>query len=315
MPGAAGIVEKRGAFKELSVEDAATSNSHAVNKKYIDDKVVTEDILTTRGDLIYRNATVAARLAVGTNNQILGSNGTDPVWQAGSKSTLTTTGDLLYASAANTLARLTVGDRGKVLETVNGLPAWTYPTILEHWTGETVNTTIFETNHVGTGGASIDQTNHELDLTTGATSPSSGEVITLRGGDLTVITTIEGQARLKLASGSQGGDLGPYFQLGQTADATPSYGFWPSSSTQITWRNRGSGGDTNSAVTKDTTAYTIYNITLTTSAASYDIDGTESANLTTNINTGTVLKACVKCRSTGSSHIANVDYVYLRLPI
>lgn len=36
--------------------------------------------LTTRGDLVYRNATVPARLAVGTNGQVLKSDGTDPAW-------------------------------------------------------------------------------------------------------------------------------------------------------------------------------------------------------------------------------------------
>lgn len=39
-----------------------------------------DDILTTRGDIIYRNATVAARLAVGASGRVLGSNGTDPAW-------------------------------------------------------------------------------------------------------------------------------------------------------------------------------------------------------------------------------------------
>lgn len=36
--------------------------------------------VTTRGDLIVRNATVNARLAVGTANQVLKTDGTDPVW-------------------------------------------------------------------------------------------------------------------------------------------------------------------------------------------------------------------------------------------
>jgi hypothetical protein len=36
--------------------------------------------VTTRGDLIYRNATVNARLAIGTANQVLKTDGTDPAW-------------------------------------------------------------------------------------------------------------------------------------------------------------------------------------------------------------------------------------------
>ena len=37
-------------------------------------------VLTTRGDLLTRSATVPARLAIGTVNQVLMSNGTDPGW-------------------------------------------------------------------------------------------------------------------------------------------------------------------------------------------------------------------------------------------
>ena len=41
------------------------------------------DPMTTRGDLIYRNSSNAnARLAVGTNNQVIKSDGTDPSWGA-----------------------------------------------------------------------------------------------------------------------------------------------------------------------------------------------------------------------------------------
>jgi hypothetical protein len=45
------------------------------------------DPLTTRGDLIYRNATVPARLAVGADGTYLRSDGTDPGW-AGPPSTM-----------------------------------------------------------------------------------------------------------------------------------------------------------------------------------------------------------------------------------
>lgn len=39
-------------------------------------------ILTTRGDIIIENSTPApARLAIGTNGQVLGTNGTDPAWR------------------------------------------------------------------------------------------------------------------------------------------------------------------------------------------------------------------------------------------
>lgn len=43
------------------------------------------------------------------------------------KSTLTTTGDILYASSANTPTRLGIGSSGQVLAVSAGIPAWTAP--------------------------------------------------------------------------------------------------------------------------------------------------------------------------------------------
>jgi hypothetical protein len=43
------------------------------------------------------------------------------------KSTLTTTGDIYYASGANTPARLGIGSTGNVLTVASGIPSWTAP--------------------------------------------------------------------------------------------------------------------------------------------------------------------------------------------
>lgn len=43
------------------------------------------------------------------------------------KSTLTTTGDIYYASAANTPARLGIGSTDQILKVTAGLPAWATP--------------------------------------------------------------------------------------------------------------------------------------------------------------------------------------------
>lgn len=40
------------------------------------------------------------------------------------KSTLTTKGDIIYASAANTPARLAIGSTGQFLSVDNGIPKW-----------------------------------------------------------------------------------------------------------------------------------------------------------------------------------------------
>lgn len=103
---------------------------------------------TTRGDMIYRGASSNLRLAVGTNNQVLLSNGTDPVWgqvslSAGVTGTLPAVnggtgqstyvvGDILYADTSSTLAKLSASVSGSVLIS-NGAgtaPSWssTIPT-------------------------------------------------------------------------------------------------------------------------------------------------------------------------------------------
>jgi hypothetical protein len=45
------------------------------------------------------------------------------------KSTLTTTGDIYYASAANTPARLGIGSTDQVLKVTAGIPAWATPAV------------------------------------------------------------------------------------------------------------------------------------------------------------------------------------------
>jgi hypothetical protein len=69
------------------------------------------------------------------------------------KSTLTTTGDLVYASAANTPARLGIGSTGNVLTVSGGAPAWASPaggmTLLDSGTlsGASVTTATLATTY------------------------------------------------------------------------------------------------------------------------------------------------------------------------
>jgi len=84
----------------------------------------------TAGDLTYyASGTALTKLGIGTAYYMLGVNsgGTAPSWQPSSTSVLTAQGDLLYASAANTLARLaknTTANRYLSNSGSSNNPAW-----------------------------------------------------------------------------------------------------------------------------------------------------------------------------------------------
>ena len=68
--------------------------------------------LTTKGDLLVTTGSALNRLAVGTNYFVLGADSTATngvTWQTSPASLMTTKGDIVAASAANTPARLGVG--------------------------------------------------------------------------------------------------------------------------------------------------------------------------------------------------------------
>jgi len=78
---------------------------------------VPDDLLTTKGDQ-HGFSSTNARIPVGTNNQSVLADSGEALglkWGASSTSTLTTTGDLLVASGANTLSRIAGGTSGDVL--------------------------------------------------------------------------------------------------------------------------------------------------------------------------------------------------------
>jgi len=82
--------------------------------------------LDTKGQIHGYSSTQFA-LDVGTANQglIVDSSATAGIkWGASSTSVLSATGDILYASGANTLARLAKGSNDEVLTLKSGLPSW-----------------------------------------------------------------------------------------------------------------------------------------------------------------------------------------------
>jgi len=87
--------------------------------------------LTTKGDLIYENATPApARLAIGTTGQVLTVASGLPAWSTPTvymTNPMTTSGDTIYGGSSGTPTRLAAGSSGQVLTISGGVPAWETP--------------------------------------------------------------------------------------------------------------------------------------------------------------------------------------------
>ena len=85
-------------------------------------------LLSTRGDLVFKNASALARLAKGTAGQVLGQGANDPAWVNGSSSTLTTQGDILYRDGSG-LQRLAKGTAAQTLQMNSSANAPTWTTV------------------------------------------------------------------------------------------------------------------------------------------------------------------------------------------
>lgn len=86
--------------------------------------------MTTAGDVIVATTDgVPARVAIGTNGQVLQSNGTTAVWASLSYMTnpMTTAQDLIVGGASGDPVRLAVGAEGEVLGVSSGAVAWITP--------------------------------------------------------------------------------------------------------------------------------------------------------------------------------------------
>lgn len=118
----------------LDTDGTLTANSDTkvasqkATKTYADTKVA-KSTLTTQGDILYNDGNGVARLAKGTARKVLGmdSTGTLQVYLDSLQSLLTASGDIVYASSANTPARLAKGTDGQALILSSGLPSWQTP--------------------------------------------------------------------------------------------------------------------------------------------------------------------------------------------
>ncbi len=119
--GTTGQVLSKASNTDLDFSWVAQDDSNAIQNAIVDAK----------GDLISATAAdTPARLAVGTNGQVLTADSTtstglkwavDPVADV-----ITTAGDLIYGTAADTVARLGIGTAGQVLKVNSGAtaPEW-----------------------------------------------------------------------------------------------------------------------------------------------------------------------------------------------
>ena len=124
---------KSGVFTDFKTVDTPTDAYSIVNKKFVDDLILDDlsDVAITsgaQGDVLYRGASAWNNLAPGTNRQTLQTAGAsaNPSWAPSPQAVMTAQGDVLYASAANTLARLAPGTSGQFLKTQGAAanPTW-----------------------------------------------------------------------------------------------------------------------------------------------------------------------------------------------
>ena len=107
----------------------------------LDDAVIHNSLLTTKGDIIFRNDDGPARLAIGTgNNKFLKVSNGAPAWGTVGASDVglgnltnyaqiekrigEAKGDMIYFSASASPVRLAIGAANTVLTSVGGVPTW-----------------------------------------------------------------------------------------------------------------------------------------------------------------------------------------------
>jgi hypothetical protein len=126
------------------------------------------------------------------------------------KSTLTTTGDIYYASAANTPARLGIGSTSDVLTVVAGVPSWAAPA-----GGGKVLQVVqdLQTGIVSTNGTTFVTTNCSQSITPSATSSKVLVLLTLSN-----VATTSGQVSVAVTLRRGGTDIA---NLGDAIGYTP----------------------------------------------------------------------------------------------
>lgn len=189
--------------------------------------------LTTKGD-VQGFSTVAARIPVGADGQVLTADSANPLGvsyqnsSSGFANPMTTLGDIIDGNTGGTPQRLAVGTNGQVLEVVGGVPTWSTfaGTGLLLQTGGTTNPSQTVLNLIAGGGMNIavDSSGNETITASGVTFDTIGTIIT-GGGSVpatgnqgvyvvpfdctitgwTILSDISGSAQVTISKGSYSG--------------------------------------------------------------------------------------------------------------
>lgn len=162
----------------------------------------------------------------GTSGQTLitAGSGSSPNWgnlgvtAGGTGLTALTTGDILYASATNTLSRLPVGTNGQVLTLASGIPSWA----AGGGSGTVTSVAVSGANGIGVSGSPI-TTSGTIALTLGAITPSSVNASgTVTGSNLSGTNT--GDQTITLTGDVTGSGTGSFATTLASVGTAGTYG-------------------------------------------------------------------------------------------
>ena len=192
------------AVKDKFVFEGATADAHETTLQVAEptaDRTITLPDAT--GTVALTSGLYALPSQTGNSGKFLTTNGSADSWGTvdlttkTDKSTLTTTGDIYYASAANTPARLGIGTTGQNLVVASGIPSWATPS----GGGKVLQAVFASTTTVATSNTTT-YADTTLTATITPTLNTSKVMVLVTQNGLTVDTTLNQGLKLKLLRGS-----------------------------------------------------------------------------------------------------------------
>lgn len=175
-------------YTPISLYYSSTASAAPTAGNLVDGELA---INITDGKLFYKDNSAAV--------QVIGWK-TTPATAGGTGQTTYATGDLLYASATNTLSKLTAGTDGYVLTLASGVPTWAASTggVTSFSAGTTGLTPSTATTGAITLGGALSVSNGGLG---GTTTPNAGQ-IPIGNGTTYTIATITAGTGISVTNGS-----------------------------------------------------------------------------------------------------------------